>query len=81
MAGSVLLAGAGAGAAGRRGAALRVWAWASSDANAKHTATTSAASRLLVERGVVEVGILSNRAALTLEEREELHAGPRAGLK
>jgi len=36
---------------------------------------------LFVERGVVEVGILANRAALTFEEREELHACPRAGLE
>ena len=58
------------GAGGRGGVVRRVWA--SSGATAQPAATTASAAqatvgRLVVERRVVEVGVVSNLAALALE--------------
>src|SRR5689334_1885874 len=77
IAGSVLVAGAAGGGAGRltAGAGRRVCASsvpaAQPIASASATPRTATLTSLFVERGVIEVGIVANRAALPLEEREE----------
>ena len=80
MAGSVRVA---AGGRGGVGAVRRVWALRGASAQPAATASTAqvAVRRLVVEQRVVEVRVLSKRAALALEKSEELHARARAGLE